>query len=350
VIVSHAATLFPWNPDGWHNVGRGFYVGVDLFLCLSGYVIAKSLGDSLITAEGTEFWRLTAAFWVRRFYRITPSAWLWLFIPLVAYSVVRGYSTDDTVDVISAVVHVANIRSWECAWVAKDHCGWFGHYWSLSLEEQFYLLLPFLALLFRKRLPVALGIAVAIQVLWPRPLGNVLGAIKTDALLLGVLLAIWSSKGSYRIFDPRLSGSPLRFIMPPMLIACLVGMTRYEPVPFFIGMAAIISALIVWLCSFNAGYFIGDGPLRKALVWVGERSFSIYLIQPFAFWLTRQIFFHIYPGIDFNGTYTVRFVTVGLAVMMTMVEANYRIVEVPLRRRGVARARKVIAAGEPAMS
>lgn len=350
VLISHAITLFPWNPAGWADIGRGFYVGVDLFLCLSGYVIAKSLGRNLAAAEGAEFWRQTAAFWVRRFYRITPSAWVWLFVPLVIYSVARGYSHDDAADVVSALAHVANIRSWECAWVVKANCGSFGHYWSLSLEEQFYLLLPFLVLFFRKHLPVALGVTVILQVFLPRPLGSVFGAIKTDALLLGVLLAIWSGTRSYRIFDPKLSGSPLRFIVPAMAVACLVGMTRYEPVPFFIGMAAVISALIVWLCSFDAGYFMGDGPLRKVLVWIGERSFSIYLIHPFAFWLTKQVLFRIYPGVDFDGTYTIRFAGAGVVIMMVLVEISYRLVEVPFRLRGVARARKVATASEPVMT
>ncbi|RFQ09435.1 acyltransferase, partial [Pseudomonas sp. ATCC 13867] len=61
-------------------------------------------------------------------------------------------------------------------------------YWSLSLEEQFYLLLPLLILFVRGRwLPVLLGAWVLFQLVQAR--GLWLMAFRTDALLLGVLLA-----------------------------------------------------------------------------------------------------------------------------------------------------------------
>lgn len=341
VLVSHVATLFPWNREGWLAIGKGFYVGVDLFLCVSGYVIAKSLGRKLIDADGDGFWRQTAAFWVRRLYRITPSALAWLLIPMLFYSLVQGYNRDDTVDIVSALVHVANFRSWQCAWVEKEHCGSFGHYWSLSLEEQFYLLLPFVMFFFRRRLYIVLAAAVIVQVFLPRPLGSVFGAIKTDALLLGVLLAMWSGTSSYRIFEPRISPLPVRFVIPVLAVACLVGMTRYEPVPFFIGMAAAVSAVIVWLCSYDSGYFMGDGFLRKALVWIGERSFAIYLIHPFSFWLTKQFFERLYPGVEFGGTYTFRFAVAGIVILLALAEASYRLIEIPFRQRGVVRAQRL---------
>jgi len=319
VLVSHIVSLFPWNSAEWVRLGRGFYVGVDLFLCLSGYVITKGLARELANAQGDSFWRQTAAFWVRRLYRITPSAWLWLAIPMICYSLAaRSISGNDLTDIVAAVTHVENIRSWQCAWTSRGNCGSFGHYWSLSLEEQFYLLLPLLFFAFRRRLPVVLVLIVVVQVLVPRPLGVFWGAIKTDALMLGVLLALWSEKESYRIFDPNLKGSKFRFVIPFLLVFCLVGMTRYEVVPIYIGMAAVISAVIVWICSYDKGYFIGDNWLRSMLVWIGERSFAIYLIHPFSFWATRTTMAALYPGVQFDGTYTLRFAAVGLAITMAL--------------------------------
>lgn len=351
VIVSHLVNLFPWGAD-WGVIGKGFYVGVDLFLCLSGYVITKSLRGQLLTSTGDAFWRQVAAFWVRRLYRITPSAWVWIVIPFVSYT--AYYGTINPVhlsDAVAAVVHVANIRSWECAWVpGQGPCGGFGHYWSLSLEEQFYLLLPFLFLVFRKRVHLALIAIVLAQVFLPRPLGNVLGAIKTDALMLGVLLALWSDASSYRIFDPRLTASRLRFILAPLLVACLVGMARYEPVPFFLGMVAVVSAVIVWICSYDKGYFMADGPLRRGLAWIGERSFAIYLIHPFAFWLTGPVMRAIYPGVEFTGSYTVRFAAVGAVLTLVLAELSYRLIETPFRARGALRSQRVIAGNAGAVA
>lgn len=338
VLVSHAPVLFRWGEGHWAAIGKGFYVGVDLFLCLSGYVITKSLRGRLLTTSGADFWREVAAFWVRRLYRITPSAWVWLAIPLVAYSVAAGRVEGANVsDVLSALFHVANIRSWQCAWVARSGCGEFGYYWSLSLEEQFYLLLPFLFLAFRKRVHLVLLAIVLAQVFLPRPLGSVFGPIKTDALMIGVLLALWSEHPTYRVFDPRLTASRLKFVLPPLLVVGLVGFARYEPVPFFLGMVAVVSGLIIWICSYDRGYFIADGPVRRCLAWIGERSFAIYLVHTFAFWLTWQIMRVLYPGVEFNGTFTFRFAVMALALTLVMSELSYRLIELPFRARGASR-------------
>lgn len=342
VLVSHMQiAFFPWGAQQWAQIGRGFYVGVDLFFCLSGFVITKSVGQSLLTARGDEFWAHTAAFWVRRIYRITPSAWLWLAIPFVFYFWYRGYSKDDVSDVIAAVVNVANIRSWECAWVTHS-CGWFGHYWSLSLEEQFYLLLPILFLLFKRKLPFVLVAVVLLQIFLPRPLGNFLGAIKTDAIMLGVLLALWSSSSSYRIFDPHLTSSRLRFLVPPLLVVCLVGLARYEPVPFFIGMVAVVSSVVIWLCSYDKGYFVARGKLRTYLSWIGERSFAVYLIHPFAYTVVGIVTRRVKPDMQFHLFPVVAVALLAICLTFVLSEVSYRVVEVPLRRRGTSRSRSII--------
>jgi peptidoglycan/LPS O-acetylase OafA/YrhL len=347
VLVSHMQiAFFPWGSEHWAHIGKGFYVGVYLFFCLSGFVITKSLSRSLLMAAGDDFWRQTAAFWVRRLYRITPSAWVWLVVPFLFYTMYRGYSKDDMTDIVAAVVHVANIRSWQCAWMAGS-CGWFGHYWSLSLEEQFYLLFPILFLIFRNRFAFVLIGIVFVQVFLPRPLGSFLGAIKTDAIMLGVLLALWSSTPSYKIFEPHLTKSRLRFIIPALLVACLVGLARYEPVPFFVGMIAIVSALIIWLCSYEKGYFIQAGPLREWLSWVGERSFAIYLVHPFAFTVARLGFEKVYPNVQLNGTFTLRIALAAILLTMTLSEISYRFIEIPCRRRGAARSSSIVGAGIP---
>jgi peptidoglycan/LPS O-acetylase OafA/YrhL len=344
VLVSHLPTLFPWAIAQYRHIGGGMYVGVDLFLCLSGYVITKSLLDGLANASGDEFWKHTAAFWVRRLYRITPSAWFWLALPMVVYTLVRGRSNADIPAVIAAVLHVANIQIYECAYNAKGTCSWlFTHYWSLSLEEQFYLVLPLLFFVFKRRTHLALIALVVVQFLMPRPLGAIMGFLKTDALLFGVLIALWSQTASYKLFDPRLISSRLRFVIPPLLLLCLVGVARYEPVPFFIGLVALVSAIIVWLCSYDRGYFIGDGLMRRCLVWIGERSFSIYLSHPFGYWATTILMSHLYPGVQFNGTYTFRFAIAGVAVVLTLSELSYRLIEVPFRRRGAKRSSNIIA-------
>ncbi|MDT6960128.1 acyltransferase [Cupriavidus sp. SZY C1] len=342
VLIAHSAGLFVWDQAGWAQVGKGFLVGVDLFLCLSGYVITKSVATTLLKAQGTDFWRAAAAFWVRRIYRITPSAWIWLAIPMIAFTLHRGYSSADMADMIASVMHVQNIRVWFCFWAKEGTCGSFGLYWSLSLEEQFYLLLPFVFLFCGRRLVPVLVALVIVQVFYPKPLGHFLGAVRTEALLIGVLLAIWTERASYKIFDPSLTASRLRFILPPLLLLCLVGVVRYAFVPFYFGLAAVVAGLIIWLCSYDRGYFIPAGVVRSGLVWIGERSFAIYLIHLFAFWLTARVMEQIYPGVAFNGTFTVRFLVLGLVLTVLLAELSYRFIEVPFRRRGAMRATQIM--------
>jgi len=342
VLIAHSAGLFIWNQEGWAQIGKGFLVGVDLFLCLSGYVITKSVATTLLRAEGIDFWRATAAFWVRRLYRITPSAWLWLAIPMAAFTLQRGYSSADLADIIASVMHIQNVRVWFCFWAKEGTCGSFGLYWSLSLEEQFYLLLPFVFLFFRRRLAPILVVLVVIQVFYPKPIGHFLGAVRTEALLIGVLLAIWSDRASYEVFNPSLTASRLRFILPPLLLLCLIGVVRYAFVPFYFGLAAVVAGAIVWLASYDRGYFIPAGIVRSAMVWVGERSFAIYLIHLFAFWLTARIMERIYPGVSFNGTFTLRFLLLGMSLTFFLAELSYRFVEVPFRKKGAIRATRIL--------
>jgi peptidoglycan/LPS O-acetylase OafA/YrhL len=74
VVLAHADAMFP-------SSGLGQWTGLDLFFCISGYVISRAFEpffDKHI-AEGR--WSAAArAFWVRRIIRLAPSAWLWLSV------------------------------------------------------------------------------------------------------------------------------------------------------------------------------------------------------------------------------------------------------------------------------
>jgi peptidoglycan/LPS O-acetylase OafA/YrhL len=62
VILNHVEVLLPWHHGlGW-DFGGGLWCGVDLFFCISGYVIARSLLPRLRGASGEAFWREAGAF------------------------------------------------------------------------------------------------------------------------------------------------------------------------------------------------------------------------------------------------------------------------------------------------
>jgi peptidoglycan/LPS O-acetylase OafA/YrhL len=352
VIIQHApAVLFPWRGEFQGRLYSyfGFWTGVDLFFAISGFVIARSLLPSLETARGTvDFINNTLAFWVRRVWRLLPSAWLWLAIILVlvvcfnrsgAFGTFRG-NFEAT---IAAILDVANFRVLQV--FAQAEHGVSFPYWSLSLEEQFYILLPIAFLFAGRRLPIVLAVGVLAQLFVPRfgpgtsDFGNLLNVVRSDALMLGVLIALWSRTPTYRLFEPAsLRRMPLVGILVlAVLIALLVitGSLVLHLGAFKVGLVAILSAALVFVASFDGDYFFPPGRLKTMLVWIGARSYALYLIHQPAFLMTREIWFRIAPpGTVFNGTYTLRFAITAVIILFALADLNYRLVETPLRRRG----------------
>lgn len=123
----------------------GGFVGVDVFYVLSGFLIT-----SLIVAEVEKTGRLSLAkFWGRRMRRLLPAAALVLLATLAAsFVVLDALSFRQAVrDIISAAAYVSN---WNFAAQAVDYLAADAppspvlHYWSLSVEEQFYVIWPLL--------------------------------------------------------------------------------------------------------------------------------------------------------------------------------------------------------------
>ena len=74
--VPSLARIHEWAQTWW---------GVDLFFAISGFVIARSLIPVLQgCTTGQERWQQVRHFWLRRAFRLLPSAWLWLAVILLA--------------------------------------------------------------------------------------------------------------------------------------------------------------------------------------------------------------------------------------------------------------------------
>ncbi|MBP8924986.1 MAG: acyltransferase [Pseudomonadales bacterium] len=346
VCVEHMhMNLFAWQGGPWHTIfygWTGMWSGVDLFFVISGFVIARDLIPRLEAAETTHL-RLvsTLAFWIRRAWRLIPSAWMWLTIILIACvffdrSGAWGSLRANLEGAISAVFNVANLRV--MLTYGKFEAGATFPYWSLSLEEQFYLLLPFVIWLCGRRLPIVLAVVVVLQLVFPRtPLGII---CRTDALALGVLIAIWSlGNRSYRLFEPRFLANPWARMM---VISILVGGLVFAGgedfhVPVQISLIAYIGAILVFSASYDRDYILRARWLKTLFLWVGSRSYAIYLIHIPAYFATREIWFRLEPpGTVFNAGYMPAFVATAAGLIVVLSELNYRVLEVPLRRRGAA--------------
>src|SRR4029077_14301662 len=181
-MLSH---LVKWKHVSLQRLGSYGDLGVQVFFVLSGYLITNLL---LREYEQTATVSLRE-FYIRRAFRIFPAAFVFLAVVIVLYwHQMRWYH------ITAAVFYVANMD------VARPWI--FGHLWSLSIEEQFYLLWPFaLKKWFRYRIPILLCVLLATPVFRTafyacRAPGALLGSLPVfaDQLAIGCLLAIFAPK------------------------------------------------------------------------------------------------------------------------------------------------------------
>ncbi|MBN3758281.1 acyltransferase [Paraburkholderia sp. Tr-20389] len=363
VLVNHLPALFFWGPTKLDRLHPyfGFWDGVDLFFVISGFVIARELIpklDAATNASRETTWRAIIAFWIKRAWRILPSAWLWILLTFVgAVFFNRSHAFGDLRVVfsgtIAALMQVANFRMWVC-FNQTPGCASNSIYWSLSLEEQFYIVLPLALLFLRNRIKWLLALAVFSQILLDRHPVNFAWAIRTDALALGVMLAILSKKPTYRLFEPTFLKQSWGAAIPVFLVIALAALPmegdKLSFVPFSTGMIALVSTALVFIASFNRGYITRISLVRKVLTAIGVRSFALYLVHYPLYAATRELWFRLEPaGTTFGGAYIVRFSLTALVLIVLATELTHRLIEIPMREKGrrIARAFEAAALSEP---
>ena len=112
-------------------------------------------------------------------------------------------------------------------------------------------------------------------------------------------------------------------------------------ISFQTGVIALLSALLVWNASYNKGYILNKGFISNIFIWIGSRSYALYLTHLFSYLMTREIFFRIYHGQTFNDKFLPGFLLVGITMSFALAEINYRLLEMPLRKKGMIKAKKI---------
>jgi peptidoglycan/LPS O-acetylase OafA/YrhL len=315
-----------------------FWSGVDLFFCISGFVIAASL---LREARAGAFFDWAVPFWIKRAWRIWPAAFVWLAIGIGASkffnaSGVFGGFTANIADGVAAVAQVANFHFLGCWYYHQGACGNQAIYWSLSLEEQFYFVFPFvLFLLPRRWLCAGLAAVIALQVFRHRPMGTPGWVTRTDAICFGVLIALaGGSAWKRKLYPYVLKSKEAATVFSLALIFLLAAIPTGQVVWFDTGLLAVVCAVLVFVASYDAGFILPIPYLAPLLLWVGSRSFAIYLTHCIAFWSTRELFYRWRPGAVFDSTNAAAFAAVGFGLLILFSESTYRWIEAPLRDKG----------------
>lgn len=344
VIVSHFPPTLSWEWNSLVPIWKNYqtWSGVDLFFCVSGFVVTRSLIPTFLSVDRPRFARLAIPFAVRRYFRLAPAVGVSIVVALLLSTFWNesgryGSSFNNLVDGIGVILYAANWHVYYCInHHGQGYCGFNGLYWSLSLEEQFYFALPILLYFFRRRIVWIAAALIVLQFPLDRPNVSALWHTRTDAICWGVLLAIASTTGIYQRLKPSFLRPWLAPLAAMLLVAFVARMTAvYSPDlrPYKLGVVAILCAALVWIASYDGGLLFPRSRLTAPLVWIGSRSYGIYLLHALCLFAVREACWRLSDG-HLSRVWDAPIIIGGIALTFCAVELQYRFIENPLRNKG----------------
>jgi peptidoglycan/LPS O-acetylase OafA/YrhL len=264
------------SPLGW--------IGVDLFFVISGFIITTLL---LRERDRTGRVRLPA-FYARRALRILPAYYAYLLVVALAWP---GRLTDR--DWVGVLTYTQNFTPGLGSWPVS-------HFWSLSLEEHFYLFWPAAVVGLGPRGAARLAAAVvalspilravALQVLPMESTGHPAAFLtwcRADTIAAGCLLAFAVRSAAGRRALARLDRHR---VASSALAVAVVGVTWVAlpslpdaGLPFYFTAQAAGLTVLVWLAVARPDSPAGRVLNARPVAWVGVLSYSLYVWQqPFA--------------------------------------------------------------------
>jgi peptidoglycan/LPS O-acetylase OafA/YrhL len=264
VLNSHLCGNGILPHPAWWWVYTGQH-GVTIFFVLSGYLITSKLLEGPITLK---------RFYVRRLFRLMPAAWAYL-TALLLFGRLAHVSLLSASDLRACLLFYRNFTGGAIGMATA-------HFWSLSLEEQFYLAWPciLLAVGFRRCRWIAAAGAFACAAWrwthWAHYSNQALCVetqVRADALMIGCLMALLLHHAGIRSFAKRCS----RVWAIPALVVTFFAVWRFAWLPPLyesVAIAGLITASVLHPESILAR------PLNlRPLAWLGTVSYSLYIWQ-----------------------------------------------------------------------
>jgi peptidoglycan/LPS O-acetylase OafA/YrhL len=327
VLGGHlAGTRYCYSQSFYSHFGDLANLGVRIFFVISGFLITSLL---LKEMERTRTISLTQ-FYFRRTLRIFPA--FYIFVLCIAGLQAAGAISLNRSDLLHAFTYTMNYHPGR-AW-------WLGHIWSLSVEEQFYLLWPAVLLFLGQRralwavltvLALAPIVRIAIVYLLPSDIATIGESFPTiaDAIASGCLLALMFQKLRCMRWFKCLMHSPLFFLVP--LGAVLLNKVSQGRLGFLIYETLINLALtlcVAYAISAGEGMtwrLLNSGPLVN----VGLLSYSLYLWQQ--------------PFLDRTSTHWVSAFPINLLFTFAAASVSYVFIEKPfLSLRSMRKTRPLV--------
>ena len=330
---------FSWIPGG--------FLGVDLFFVISGYVITRLLLDSIAQSGGLDL----RGFYIARARRLLPA----LLFTVVTTTIAIGIWAPDTIKrfVTDMPFALTGTMNWWLVAREQDYFESIGrppllqHTWSLAVEAQFYLVWPLILYFILKRLgknriPFAalliaaasgitlLIVSLSLDASSSSDVSHIYFGTDTHSigLFLGAALAVsWIPQN----FTTTLTKQAQNFIDGVGIfgfigiLATFLFINESDPTLYKIAfpLAAIFGAAIIMSVVHPASRFapVLENPV---LLWIGQRSYAIYLWHWIIFQVTR-------PTVDLAGQ-TWALYSLRILIVFALADISLRYVEIPIRR------------------
>jgi peptidoglycan/LPS O-acetylase OafA/YrhL len=337
VILYHLG--FDWIPGG--------FLGVDLFFVISGYVITRLLLDSIEISGGLNL----GAFYLARLRRLLPA----LLFMIVTTAITVGIWAPDTMKRFLADTPFAltGTMNWWLVGRELDYFETIGrppllqHTWSLAVEAQFYLIWPLILLLIlkwfgKKRVAVAslffaaisgitlLLVSLSLDANSASSVSHIYFGTDTHSigLFLGAALAVsWVPQNFKEVVSRKAQDfiDAIGVVGFIGILGTFLLIDADNPSLYKIAfpLAGLFGAAIVTSIVHPASRF---APIlqNRVLLWIGERSYAIYIWHWIIFQVTR-------PDIDLAGQ-DWALLALRILIVLALADISLRYVELPVRR------------------
>jgi peptidoglycan/LPS O-acetylase OafA/YrhL len=273
-------------------------VGVDMFFVLSGFLITTILSSEWSRSGGINF----RNFYARRFLRLAPALFL-----TCAFVGVMKFWLEGKFPGTEIALSLSYMANWALA-LYNYQLTWLNHCWSLSIEEQFYMIWPMVVVLLERsvrspkvKILFLVGMALALAIrralmvgIWPDERINFGLDTRMDTLICGAALAYFVRGLPHGQLPEALSKVIGRFLAPLAfvgMIAVIHTVTWYSPWMGWIGYVLVAGASVIVITDLVVGrHSLLAGPLAaRPMVFIGKISYGLYLLHLPVYYIVEDL-------------------------------------------------------------